>query len=274
MVMRLRAADLSFAWTAEPVFSDVSVNLPRGTVTAILGANGCGKTTLLRCLSGLNRPRTGKVELETKDRAVRDVFSLSASFRARSIALVPQMSEMSFGYSALEIVLMGRTAGSGMFVLPDREDEDAAYREIEALGIGHLAYRSLGEMSGGEQRLVLIARALATNASVLLLDEPTAHLDFRNQLLVQDLLVRLASDRGIAVGFTTHLPADCFAAGSQALLMYRNGHHQFGPVEEVITDTTIRNAFSVDARIVAMQLNGSKSHVVVPLKPVPIGEII
>ncbi len=270
--MHLQGVDLSFAWDAEPVFSDVTVTLPQGTVTAVLGANGCGKTTLLRCLSGLNRPYTGSVELETADGTILDVFSLSASRRARSIALVPQMSESSFGYSALEIVLMGRTAGAGMFVLPGQADEEAAYREIESLGIGHLAHRPLGEMSGGEQRLVLIARALATNASVLLLDEPTAHLDFRNQLLVQDLMVRLASERGIAVGFTTHLPTDCFAAGSQALLMYPNGRHQFGPVEEVITDTAIRHAFSVDARIVAMQLNGSKSHVVVPLKPVPTGE--
>jgi iron complex transport system ATP-binding protein len=265
----LRARALSFAWGRHSVFADISLEIEPGTVTTILGANGCGKTTLIGCLSGLYTPESGQVDL-VHDGDVRSLHLLPAAHRARAIGLVPQALETSFGYTALEIVLMGRTAGCGLFSLPTREDEEAAFQELEDLGIAHLAYRRISQMSGGEQRLVLIARSLATQASVLLLDEPTAHLDFRNQLLVLDLLRTLAADRRIAVAFTTHLPTDSFSVSSRALLMYRDGRHSFGPVEEVLTNGTLREAFSVDARIVSLKLNGSRNHVVIPLKPIPI----
>lgn len=271
MVTVLRAHALSFSWGLSRVFAGVSLQLAAGTVTAILGANGCGKTTLLGCLSGLLHPQDGEVELARGD-ALRRIHALSVPERARAIAVVPQSIGTSFGYTALEIVLMGRTAGIGMFAVPTRDDEEAAYLELERIGIPHLAHRRLDRMSGGELRLVLIARALATQASVLLLDEPTAHLDFRNQLVVQNLLGELAAERNVAIGLTTHLPTDAFSAGSYALLMYRDNRHAFGPIDEVLTDESIRDAFSVDARIVSLRVNGSKSHVVVPLEPVPTKE--
>lgn len=264
----LRARDLSFSWGNREVFSEISLELPRGEVTAILGANGSGKTTLLGCLAGLLAPRRGVVEaLGMHANGVQAIHSMSARDRARTVALVPQLSEVSFGYRAVDLVTMGVSAGTSAFFSPGPREEHAALAELERLGIAHLASRSLARMSGGEQRLVLIARALATRASVLLLDEPTAHLDFRNQLVVGELLASLAAERGIAVVFTTHLPTDAFSVASHALLLYQDGRPKFGPIHGVITDQALRDAFSVDARVVALHMNGSQSHVVVPLKP-------
>ncbi|MCG8479090.1 MAG: ABC transporter ATP-binding protein [Spirochaetales bacterium] len=277
----LRARTVAFSRGATPILSDISFDIRGGTVTAILGANGCGKTTLLDCLSGLLGLTKGEVVIDMNCGGVREreggnvadaapvsLHALPIAERARRIAVVPQTAENSFGYTALEIVLMGRTAGASLFAVPTRHDEAAAYEELHRLGIAHLAARRLNRMSGGEQRLVLIARALATRSSVLLLDEPTAHLDFRNQLLIQNLLAELASSREIAIAFTTHLPTDAFSVASHALLMYRDRRHSFGPIGEVLTDVSIRDAFSVDARIVTVHTNGSESHVVVPIQPV------
>jgi len=272
MVSVLEAKNLSVAFGQSPVFSDVSLRLPTGTVTAILGPNGCGKTTLLRCLCGLLRPASGQVRLveepsESARPAVRDLLSLPPTARASVVGYVPQDAETSFGYTAAELVLMGRSARLGLFGTPSRHDELRARDELERLGIGHLADRSISSMSGGERRLVLIARALVTESTVLLLDEPTAHLDFRNQLLVHRILTQLTSERGIAVAFSTHLPTDAFGAATRALVMGRNGGTAFGPIEEVVTDDSLQAAFSVRTRIVRVPVNGKQNHVVVPIEP-------
>ena len=277
----MRVRNLAFSRGATPILSDISFDLGAGSVTAILGANGCGKTTLLSCLCGLLSVVAGTVTIDTGplDAAKCDdtpaetvpsaaIHDLSVAERARRIAIVPQATETSFGYTALEVVLMGRTAGSRLFSVPTEEDEGAAHEELQRLGIAHLAARRLNGMSGGEQRLVLIARALATRASVLLLDEPTSHLDFRNQLIVRNLLEELASERGITVAFTTHLPTDALSTASQALLIYRDRRHAFGAIDTVLTDESIREAFAVEARIVTVHANGTQSHVVVPIQPV------
>lgn len=269
----LEASGLEVSYGTHPVFADVTLTLERGTVTALLGPNGCGKTTLLQCLCGLLRPRTGHIRVATTrsangDSPLRDIWSLRAGTRAASIAFVPQDMGTSFGYSALQTVLMGRSAGLGMFGTPERRDERIARAELDRLGIGHLAERSITTMSGGERRLVLIARALVTRAPVLLLDEPTAHLDFRNQLLVHRILTELTTERGIAVAFSTHLPTDAFAAASHALLMNARDGHRFGAIQQVVTDETLRQAFSVQAKIVRVPVDGKPNHVVVPVRPV------
>lgn len=265
----LEANRLGFSYGEREVFSEVGFALEGGTVTAILGANGCGKTTLLRCLTGLLRPDDGttRIAAEHSEHLV-DIFDLSPAERASRIGFVPQDIGTSFGYSALQMVVMGRSSRLGMFGIPDRHDEERARVELERLGVGHLAGRSINTMSGGERRLVLIARALVTEASVLLLDEPTAHLDFRNQLLVQRLLRQLAAERRMAIAFTTHLPTDAFAVATHAILMDRDGEHRAGPIEQVITNNSLESAFAVRAEIVEVRVNGAENHVVVPIKPI------
>lgn len=274
----LQVCDLTFAYRDAEVFSDVTFALQRGTITAILGANGCGKTTLLRCIGGTLSPQRGTARVAAVSSVainagespptLTDVHRLSARDRTAAIAFVPQAVAATFGYTALQVVLMGRTAGSGVFSAPSRRDEAEAMQELARLGAEHLAHRSVAQMSGGEQRLVLIARALATNASILLLDEPTAHLDFRNQLIVRRLLENLAAERGITIAFSTHLPTDAFATASHALLMRRGSGHRFGEIAAIVTDQALQDAFAVRARVVAVDIEGTRNHVVVPVQPI------
>ncbi|MFW6215611.1 MAG: ABC transporter ATP-binding protein [Alkalispirochaetaceae bacterium] len=269
----LEVRGLSCAYDRSLVFSGVDLDLEEGSITAILGPNGCGKTTLLRSLAGLLRPGTGSIRIRgTEERSSLgewiELGTMAMGERASRIGFVPQDVEATFGYTALQMVLMGRSGRLGIFGVPDQTDETLARQELEHLGIAHLGERSLHSMSGGERRLVLIARALVTEAKILLLDEPTAHLDFRNQLLVHRILDELTAKRGITVAFSTHLPTDAFGTASHALLMSRENTHTFGPIEEVVTTESLLHAFRVHARIIEVPINGKPNHVVVPERPV------
>ena len=227
--MALTANALEIGFPRRSVGRDITLALEAGRVACLLGPNGSGKTTLLRTLLGLLPPRSGTVALEG-----RTLAAWADGQRARRIAYVPQSSASYFEFSALEMVEMGRAAHRRTFEPPRSADRAMAERSLARLGIGHLADEPVQRLSGGERQLVLVARALATEATYLLLDEPTAHLDFGNQARVLEELARLAA-AGHGVLFSTHAPDHAFAVGHEAWLM-RDGHLlAAGPVAEAMT---------------------------------------
>lgn len=197
--MLLEASHLSFAYSATPVVVDASLALPRGAIGAVIGANGSGKSTLVRLLAGLIEPFSGAVMFAGKPLA-----QLPARERAKRIAYVPQSSTTVFPFTALEVVLTGRSPYSGRFRFESLRDEQIALAALETLDAAHLAARHITELSGGERQLVTVARALAQEPEVMLLDEPASALDLKHRTQLAKALRRLRDERGIAVLMVTH----------------------------------------------------------------------
>ncbi len=171
----LSVENLSFSWGLQRTIDDISFNIEAGTVTSILGPNGSGKTTLLKLLLGFLKPISGKVMLGGQNLA-----SLDLAMRAKKMAYVPQRHSAVFAYRVLDVITLGRVPYSNIFCRITDKDYQLAGECLEQLGIAHLAERSYTEISGGEQQLVLIARALVQQAEILIMDEPVSGLDYGN----------------------------------------------------------------------------------------------
>lgn len=195
----VEARGVSFAYTTTPVVDDVSLTLPRGAVGALIGANGSGKSTLIRLLAGLLTPSSGQVFIDGVPLA-----TIPLRERAKRIAYVPQATTMVFPFTALEVVLTGRSPYSGRFRFESHDDRQIALAALEVLDAAHLADRPVTELSGGERQLVTVARALAQEPDVMLLDEPASALDLKHRTQLARALRRLSDERGIAALTITH----------------------------------------------------------------------
>ena len=266
--MSLTIEHVSFGYDsrdeATPSFSlhDVSVIIQRGSLTGLLGPNGCGKTTLLKLMAGVLRPRQGGVALD--GRAIRGIARREL---ARHIAVVPQETHPAFDYSVLEMVLMGRHPHLGAFELEGPDDLVIALDSLSATGTAHLADRLYMTLSGGEKQRVVIASALAQAPDVLLLDEPTASLDLAYQLEVASLLERLKHSRGVTMVLATH-DLNLAASLCDSLVLLRSGRVLAqGPTREVLTGAMIQQLYDVEADV---RFHESSGHLtVVPIRRVP-----
>ena len=243
-----------------PIFSDIDFSVDAGDILAILGPNGAGKTTLLRCITGMLKWRTGQSLLDGQP-----IHTLSPGTLWRKMAYVPQAKSASSAYTAFETVLLGRSSHLGVFSAPKREDMEKAGQAMEKLGIAHLAEKKCNSISGGELQMVLIARALAAEPKVLILDEPESNLDFKNQLIVLDAMTELARG-GMTCIFNTHYPAHALQRSDKALILSRGGSYVFGPTATVVTEENIRRAFGVDAVIGEIETPGHILQSVIPLQ--------
>lgn len=253
--MILRASALEFGFPGRRVGGDVGFELPAGEVLCVLGPNGGGKTTLFRTLLGLLPALSGDVALDG-----RPLHALSRAEVARVAGYVPQGHSAYFAFTLLEFVLMGRTARVGTFATPGKADREAAERALAALGIEALAHRSVTQVSGGERQLALIARALAQEPKLLVMDEPTASLDFGNQVRVIERIARLART-GIAVLFSTHDPDHAFLAAGRALLLGEGRPLALGAPREVITPENLERLYGVRVGVLAI---GDGRHTCLP----------
>jgi iron complex transport system ATP-binding protein len=227
--MTIAGQNLSIGYPGRLVGEHLSIRVNEGEVLALLGPNGGGKTTLLKTLLGLLPPRAGEVVISG-----RQLAAFSHRERARLIGYVPQVHTGTFAFTVETVVLMGRTAHGSLFARPSEHDIDVTTRALERFGISALAARPYTEISGGERQLVLLARALAQEPRFVVLDEPTASLDFGNQGKVMRE-IRALADGGLGVLFTTHDPNHALRAAHRAYLL-RNGECLAdGPVTEVLT---------------------------------------
>ena len=195
----VEARRVGFAYATTPVVDDVSLALPRGAVGALIGANGSGKSTLIRLLAGLLTPSSGEVFIDWVPLTI-----IPLRERAKRIAYVPQSTSMVFPFTALEVVLTGRSPYSGRFRFESHDDKQIALAALDVLDAAHLAHRPVTELSGGERQLVTVARALAQEPDVMLLDEPASALDLKHRTQLARALRRLSDERGIAALTITH----------------------------------------------------------------------
>ena len=212
--MRLEVDGLAFGYRDQMVGQDVSFRLAAGEVLCLLGPNGSGKTTLFKTVLRLLPPKAGTVAVDGEP-----IARWSRRRLARSLGYVPQAQAVPFPFTLREIVLMGRTAHVGLFAAPSRRDREVAEETLASLDIGHLAARPYTEVSGGERQLALVARALAQEPRILVMDEPTASLDFGNQVRVLAEIQALAG-RGIAVVLSTHDPDHAFLCAHRVALLH------------------------------------------------------
>jgi len=258
----LRAESVSFGYDGGFTLNDVSVTIPAGSLTGLLGPNGCGKTTLLKLLSGVLRPQTGRVMLGN-----RALTSMTRRELARHVASVPQETHPAFDYSVMEMVLMGRHPHLSAFQLEGPADFGIAREALEATGTGHLADRNYMTLSGGEKQRVVIASALAQSTEVLLLDEPTASLDLGYQLDVASLLARLNREHTVTMVLATH-DLNLAASLCERLVVMRGGRIlTAGPTREVLTGDTVRQLYDVEADV---QFHEAAGHLtVIPVRRMP-----
>lgn len=246
---------------AHKIFENTSFSVSKGEIFSILGPNGCGKTTLLKCINGLFRLRKGKIYIDGMG-----IGALKRSDISKKVGYVPQRQDWTFPYTVLDMVLMGRAPHLRLFCSPSNEDIELAWKAIESLGISHLANRAYPNLSGGEAQLVLIARALAADPLVLLLDEPTSHLDFKNQMVILNVLYKLAKEKNIASIMTTHFPDHALSVSDKALLMGNGKGDLTGCPAAVITEENLKNVFQMNVRILSFEQEGYKGRAVVPLR--------
>jgi len=246
----LRVESLAFGFPGRTIGRDVSFALESGEVMCVLGPNGGGKTTLFRTVLGLLERHAGSITLEAH--AIED---LSRTEIARLIGYVPQGHSGYFAYTVREFVLMGRTAHLGIFSSPSRKDFDVAERALASLGIAHLADRPVTEVSGGERQLALVARALAQEPRLLVLDEPTASLDFGNQVRVLERIAALART-GIAILFSSHDPDHAFLCAQRALLLAEGRALEIGAPGDVIRPDSLQRLYGVSVQVLPLAGGG------------------
>jgi iron complex transport system ATP-binding protein len=225
----LSGRNLTIGYSDRVVGRGLNVSLKQGEVLALLGPNGGGKTTLLKTLLGILKPLAGEAQIDG-----RSLNAISIGERARRVAYVPQVHNPTFAFTVETVVLMGRTAHGGLFSRPSAKDRAIATRALGNFGIGHLKERPYTMISGGERQLVLLARALAQEPQFIVLDEPTASLDFGNQGKVMREIRALAA-AGLGVLFTTHDPNHAQRAADRAYLLRGGERVAEGAVGEVLT---------------------------------------
>jgi len=241
----LEIVNVSFRYDSIKALDNVSFKIDYGELVTLLGPNGSGKTTLLRCICGLLRKFLGKIIIMDKD-----VNKYNRLELAKIIGYVPQLNEKAFPLTVYEWILLGRKPYMGF--TPKKRDHEIVEKVINTLGIDHLKFRKVTELSGGEWRIVELARALAQEPKALLLDEPTNHLDFKNQILVLNLLRKLVKNHEIVILMTTH---DINQAlwFSDKIVLLKNGKIIFCGKTNTLNPAIIKEAYDMDIELIKVK---------------------
>lgn len=244
MAVALETHALGIGYPGHPVGRNLSITIPAGQVTMLLGPNGCGKTTLFRTMLGLLPMQGGRIGVDG-----RDLQSLSRNDIARHIAYVPQVTQGYFPFSVMDVVLMGRAPYLGTFEQPGARDREIAGAALEEVGLTDYKDRAFTAISGGQRQLVLIARALAQASPVLVMDEPTANLDYANQHLVMVRARSLAAS-GRSVIISSHNPDHALRFADYAVLMTAGTVLADGLNNQVLTGPNLSEVYGIPIRII------------------------
>lgn len=257
---------LSFAYGSRSVLRDISFEINQNEMIALLGCNGAGKSTLFRCLLGFLNGWRGEIEIGR-----RPLSDFPAQHLARQIAYIPQYSSSVFNYTCREVAVMGRMAYMGVMERPGSSDYAHVERVLSGLYIAHLAERSYLEISGGEQQMVMIARALVQETPLLVMDEPTASLDYGNQLRVLKRIKDLCG-RGKAVLFSTHHPDHALLYADRVIAIKDGVIVADGCPQACMTTGLIQTLYQIETDMVdILKSDHSKQRVLLPLIQPPAG---
>ena len=254
--MSIRVEQLSFSYGAHSVLKDIGFEANYGEFLSVLGPNGVGKSTLFRCMLGLLKPNEGRTLVDGAD-----ISAMTAAELAKKIAYIPQSHSPVFNFSVFDMVLMGTTAQTGHFSAPGSKQAALAEAALDKLGISHLRERGYGELSGGERQLTLIARAVAQQAKILIMDEPSASLDFGNRIRVMQTMRDLAAE-GYCVIQSTHDPDQAYLWSDKILALCNGSVLSCGNPQETVTAELISTLYGVDVEVCS--LHGDEVRVCVP----------
>lgn len=254
----LNIEELGFAYNKDAqIFSDINFNLDTGQILNILGPNGCGKTTLLNCIIGLYDASVGNIIIDCVKTS-----KMSDKQIAKNLGYVTQNINAVFDYKVIEYVVCGCAPHLKLFKRPGKKHYEAAYKALEQLGIQDLADKSYTQISGGEQQQASIARVLTQKPKFILLDEPTSHLDFGNQVHVLKIIKQMA-EQGFGIIMTTHNPDHAMMVGGKTLMMHRNGSYKYGNTEDIVTEESLKNLYGIDIYL-EMSKNAKRKTCVAP----------
>ena len=256
--MAIDVRELAFSYGGAPVLQNVSFSARGGEVIALLGPNGVGKSTLFRCLLGFLKPSQGEILIGGKP-----LSSYSHRDLAREIAYIPQSYSPTFNYTVRESVLMGVTARLGPLESPTEEQLLLVMQTLSQLGIAQLAGRGSQNISGGERQLMLIARALVQDARVLIMDEPTANLDYGNSYRVMERVARLGS-KGYTVLFSSHDPNQAFRYATRVLALKDGTLLADGAPARVLTEPVLSALYGVSVAVRSVAVGGAEHTVSIP----------
>jgi iron complex transport system ATP-binding protein len=243
--MKLEIDNISFIYKkgASPVFKNLSFSIEAGEVLCILGQNGAGKSTLLNCVGSFFPVNEGAIRLDGVDISTMNRMDL-----AKRIGFIPQFHSPVFPFSVFDFVLLGRTPHIGTLSSPGKEDFAIAKSSLEAVGVSHLIEKPYTEISGGERQLVMFAKVLAQEPDIILLDEPTSHLDFGNQFKILNLIDQLAKS-GFSIIMTSHFPDQAFLVSTKVGVMKDKSFIEIGTANDVVTEDNMRAAYGIDVKI-------------------------
>ena len=244
--MSMHVKDLRFAYGEREVLRGISFDTNDGAFLSVLGPNGVGKSTLFRCILGLTPPTGGEVTVDGEK-----IAHLSPAQLARKMAYIPQSHHALFNFSVLDMVLMGTTSQLGRFAVPGKTQEKLALAALERMGVIHLKDRGCSHISGGERQLVLIARAIAQQAKILVMDEPSANLDFGNKVRVMKTVQGLTDD-GYTIIQSTHDPDQAYLYSDRILALCGGRVLAWGTPQEVMNESLISTLYGVDVKVCSM----------------------
>ena len=254
--MSIKVENLCFSYGSREVLHGLDFEIPDGCLVNVLGPNGVGKSTLFRCILGLNQNYSGHVLVNGKD-----IKKLSIRERAREVSYIPQSHAPVYDYEVLDVVLMATGSDLKMLSNPGCAQRRRAYEALERIGIERFAHRRYTQISGGEQQLVLIARALAQNAKTIVMDEPTSALDYGNTVRVLSCVRQLARE-GLSIVQSTHNPDHAFLYSDKTLVLRDGRVDAYGDPRDVITSELISGLYDVEVEV--SSLYGDRVRVCVP----------